>query len=61
MQDFDSELERMIRNGTLAMDVALGYATNPGNLRLQVADFKEGDIPTESAKATETVSSYTSK
>lgn len=61
MQDFDSELERMIRNGTLAVDVAFGYATNPGNLRLQVADYKEGDAPTESAKATETVSSYTSK
>ena len=40
MQDFDSEMERMIRNGTLDKEVALGYSTNPGNLRLQVADFK---------------------
>jgi twitching motility protein PilT len=61
MQDFDSEIERMIRNGTLAMDVALGYATNPGNLRLQVADYKEGDIKTEAAKAQETVSTYNTK
>jgi twitching motility protein PilT len=61
MQDFDSEIERMIRNGTLAMDVALGYATNPGNLRLQVADYKEGDVKTEAAKAQETVSTYNTK
>jgi twitching motility protein PilT len=60
MQDFDSELERMIRNGTLAMDVALGYATNPGNLRLQVADYKEGDVLVDS-KAEEQVSSYNTK
>jgi hypothetical protein len=43
------------------MDVALGYATNPGNLRLQVADYKEGDIKTEAAKAQETVSTYNTK
>jgi len=61
MQDFDSELERMIRNGTLDKDVALGYATNPGNLRLQVADFKESDIVVAAAKTPETVSSYNTK
>ena len=60
MQDFDSELERLIRNGTLAMDVALGYATNPGNLRLQVADYKEGDV-VAAAKSEVPVSSYNTK
>jgi len=61
MQDFDSEIERMIRNGTLAMDVALGYATNPGNLRLQVADYKEGDAPVDSKAEEQQVSSYNTK
>ena len=60
MQDFDSELERLIRNGTLATDVALGYATNPGNLRLQVADYKEGDV-VAAAKSEVPVSSYNTK
>jgi twitching motility protein PilT len=60
MQDFDSELERLIRNGTLAMDVALGYATNPGNLRLQVADYKEGDV-VAAVKSEVPVSSYNTK
>ena len=54
-------LRKRIRNGTLAMDVALGYATNPGNLRLQVADYKEGDANVETGKSAETVSSYNSK
>ena len=41
MQDFDGELERMIRAGTLDMELALSYASNPGNLRLQLADLAE--------------------
>jgi twitching motility protein PilT len=41
MQDFDGELERMIRAGTLDMDLALSYASNAGNLRLQLADLAE--------------------
>jgi twitching motility protein PilT len=42
MQHFDSELERMIRAGILDLDVALGYATNAGNLRLELADLADG-------------------
>jgi twitching motility protein PilT len=45
MQHFDGEIEKMIRNGTISMDVGLGYSTNPGNLRLELTDF------TESAKS----------
>jgi twitching motility protein PilT len=41
MQDFDGELERMIRAGVLDMDLALSYASNSGNLRLQLADLAE--------------------
>lgn len=41
MQHFDGELERMIREGIVDMEVALTYSTNPGNLRLELADIAE--------------------
>ena len=41
MQDFDSELERLVREGTLDMETALTYSTNAGNLRLALADLAE--------------------
>ena len=41
MQHFDGEIEKMIRAGTITMDVGLGFSTNPGNLRLELADFTE--------------------
>lgn len=41
MQHFDGEIERLIREGVLDMDAALSYATNAGNLRLQLADLAE--------------------
>jgi len=41
MQHFDAELERMVRAGILDLDVALSYATNAGNLRLEMADLAE--------------------
>jgi twitching motility protein PilT len=42
MQHFDGELEKMLRAGTIDFDTALAYSTNPGNFRLEVADFLEG-------------------
>jgi twitching motility protein PilT len=42
MQHFDSELERLIRAGILDFETGLGYATNAGNLRLELADLAEG-------------------
>jgi twitching motility protein PilT len=48
MQDFDSELERLIREGVLTVDTAMGYASNPGNLRLQLTD-----LPKAAAQALE--------
>ncbi|MBZ5699733.1 MAG: PilT/PilU family type 4a pilus ATPase [Acidobacteriia bacterium] len=39
MQHFDSELDRMIRAGVIDLEVGLGYASNAGNLRLELADF----------------------
>jgi len=41
MQHFDSELDRMIRAGVIDLEVGLGYASNAGNLRLELADFAE--------------------
>jgi twitching motility protein PilT len=41
MQHFDGEIEKFIREGIVDVDVAMGFATNPGNLRLEIADFIE--------------------
>jgi twitching motility protein PilT len=41
MQCFDRELERMVREGVLGLDSALSYATNAGNLKLELADYEE--------------------
>jgi len=45
MQDFDGELERIIRAGIVDMEVALTYSTNAGNLRLALADLAEERQP----------------
>lgn len=41
MQHFDGELNRMIRAGILDLETGLGYATNSGNLRLELSDLEE--------------------
>src|SRR5467141_4439477 len=53
MQHFDGELEKVLRAGIIDFDTALGYSTNPGNFRLEVADFLEssGSAKTDSAPA----------
>ncbi len=38
MQHFDGEIEKLIRAGVISMSTGLLYATNPGNLRVQLAD-----------------------
>ena len=42
MQHFDGEIEKLIRNGSVSMETGLAFSTNAGNLRLELADFKEG-------------------
>jgi len=42
MQHFDGEIEKLVRGGVISLETGLGYATNSGNLRLELADFKEG-------------------
>jgi twitching motility protein PilT len=41
MQHFDGEIDRMIREGIIDMDTGLAYATNPGNLQLELADLAQ--------------------
>jgi twitching motility protein PilT len=40
MQTFDGDIERLIREGILDMETGLAYATNPGNLQLDMSDLK---------------------
>src|SRR6202043_1175933 len=40
MQHFDGNIERLIREGAIEMDTGLAYATNPGNLQLEMSDLK---------------------
>ncbi|MGA2456024.1 MAG: PilT/PilU family type 4a pilus ATPase [Terriglobales bacterium] len=51
MQHFDGEIEKLTRTGTIDLETALAYATNPGNLRLQLADLSES-APSGTARAT---------
>jgi twitching motility protein PilT len=44
MQYFDGELERMIRGGIIDLETGLGYASNAGNLRLELADLAEASL-----------------
>ena len=43
MQNFDGEIEKLIRAGMVDFETGMGYATNPGNLRLELADFSSTD------------------
>lgn len=45
MQHFDGEIERLIREGVIDFDAGMNFATNPGNLRLEMADFVENQPP----------------
>jgi len=40
MQHFDGEIEKLIREGIVDFETGLSYATNPGNLRLELADLR---------------------
>lgn len=51
MQSFDHELDKMVRAGTITKETALAYATNAGNLMLELADLR-GDTE-EEAKSLE--------
>jgi twitching motility protein PilT len=46
MQHFDGGIEQLVRAGVIEFDTGLAYATNPGNLRLQLSDIA-GEPPSE--------------
>jgi len=43
MQHFDGEFEKLVRAGTITQKIAYLYATNPGNLRVALADLPSED------------------
>jgi twitching motility protein PilT len=43
MQYFDGELEKLVRSGQISTSTAYLYATNAGNLRVQLADVPDED------------------
>jgi len=40
MQDFDTEIEKLIRGGQVDLQTGLAYATNVGNLKLKLSDLR---------------------
>ncbi len=46
MQHFDGGIEQLVRAGVIELGIGLAYATNPGNLRLQLSDIA-GEPPPE--------------
>jgi twitching motility protein PilT len=51
MQTFDRELEKMLRNGTITRETALGYASNANNLALMINDLDQKPAKTEQTAA----------
>jgi twitching motility protein PilT len=41
MQHFDGVIEKFIRAGTVDFETGLQFSTNPGNMRLELADYLE--------------------
>ena len=41
MQHFDGVIEKLIRSGQVDFDMGLQFSTNPGNMRLELADYLE--------------------
>ena len=53
MQTFDGELEKFIRDGSVAREVALAYASNANNLALAINDLDDLPKPTGNEKVIE--------
>jgi twitching motility protein PilT len=51
MQYFDGEIERLIREGGITIEAGLTYATNAGNLRLQISDLVEAQEKAQEQQA----------
>ncbi|HEV2729616.1 MAG TPA: PilT/PilU family type 4a pilus ATPase [Terriglobales bacterium] len=53
MQDFDGDIEKLVRAGIIELETGIAYATNPGNLRLTLADLSEEAVTAGAGKAPE--------
>jgi twitching motility protein PilT len=42
MLHFDGEIQKLIREGVVDIETGLAFATNAGNLRLELADLMDG-------------------
>ena len=51
MQHFDSEIEKLIRAGTISVETGLSYATNVTNLKIEISDILEDIRQAEKAAA----------
>ena len=60
MQHFDGEIEKLIRSGVIDLETGMTYATNAGNLRLELTDFIE-KMPKAKAGHASTVQDLNSK
>ena len=56
MQHFDGEIEKLIRDGVVDFETGLAFSSNAGNLRLELADFRDsrGNRATSNAPAERT-------
>jgi twitching motility protein PilT len=45
MQHFDGELEKLVRTDVITLKTAYLFATNPGNLRIQLSDLPHEESP----------------
>ena len=52
MQHFDGAIDKLVRAGTIDLETGLAYATNAGNLRLELADV-DGQPPSQVEKQVE--------
>jgi len=58
MQYFDGEIEKLVRAEIIELATGLAYATNPGNLRLELSDLGEG-TPSKPPRTGPTKETYT--
>lgn len=57
MQCFDDEIEKLIRSKVVDVSTGLSYATNAGNLRLQITEFLEDESHSTSGRSSSRASS----
>lgn len=57
MQHFDGEIEKLIRSGVIDIETGMTYATNAGNLRLELTDFLEPQAEEKQVKTTQELTS----